>query len=113
MIFEYDELKEFITEDFDRFYQMGFSETQIYPAILNEYKYGEDFCPAENICIHIFLALNYVKNGLNFKIITEKLNHLITEEREQEIRAALGNEFIKYIADLALLMKNISWEHKG
>lgn len=106
MIFGYDELKESITEDFDRFYQMGFSETQILPAILNEYKYGEDFCPAENICIHIFLALNYAKNGLNFKIITEKLNHLITQESEQEIRAELGNESIKYITDLVLLMKS-------
>lgn len=108
MVFEYDELKESIAEDFDRFYQMGFSETQIFPAILNEYKYGEDFCPAENICIHIFLALNYAKNGLNFGPIIKKLNRLITEESEREIRAALGNEAIKYIADLALLMKNIN-----
>lgn len=63
MIFEYDELKESVTEDFDRFYQMGFSETQILPAVLNEYQHGEDFCPAEHICIHIFLALNYRKTG--------------------------------------------------
>lgn len=111
MIFEYDELKQSVTEDFERFYQMGFSETQIFPAVLDEYKYGEDFCTAENICIHIFLALNYAKNGLNFEIITGKLHHFITGESEQEVRAALGKESIKYAADLALLMKNTSWEH--
>lgn len=108
MIFKYDELKESVTEDFDRFYQMGFSEAQIFPAVLDEYKYGENFCLVENVCIHIFLALNYAKNGLNFKIITEELHHFITEESEQEIRATLGNESTKYVADLALLMKNIS-----
>lgn len=68
----------------------------------------EKISAQQKIFASIYLALNYVKNGWNFKIITEKLNHLITEESEQEIRGALGNEFIKYIADLALLMKNIS-----
>ena len=113
MIFEYEELKESVTEDFERFYQMGFSETQIFPAVLDEYKYGEDFCLAENACIHIFLALNYAKNGLNYEIITEELHHFITEKNEQEILAALGNDSIKYVADLVLLMKNTSWEHKS
>lgn len=113
MIFEYDELKESVTEDYERFYQMGFSETQIFPAVLNEYKYGEHFCLAENVCIHIFLALNYAKNRLNFKIITKELNLLITEESEQEVRASLGDESIKYVADYALLMKAIHQEHKS
>ena len=104
MIFAYDMLKESVTEDFERFYQMGFSETQIFPAVLNEYKYGEDFCLTENICIHIFLALNYAKNGLNFSSIMEGIHHLSTEDAKQEVRATLGNESIKYAADLAVLM---------
>lgn len=43
MIFEYEELKESVKEDFERFYKMGFNEKQIFPAVLNEYRYGEDF----------------------------------------------------------------------
>ena len=113
MFFEYDELKESVREDYERFYQMGFSETQIFPAVLDEFKYGENFGLAENVCIHLFLAQNYAKNGLNFKIITEELNHLITEESEKEVRATLGDESIKYFADLALLMKIISREHES
>ena len=113
MIFEYDELKQSVTEDFERFHQMGFSETQIFPAVLDEYKHGEDFCPAENVCIHLFLALIYAKNGLNFRAITKELHNFITEESEQEVWAALGRESIKYSEDLALLMKNTSWEHKS
>lgn len=36
MIFEYSELKQYVEEDFNRFYEMGFSEKQIFPAVLNE-----------------------------------------------------------------------------
>lgn len=61
MIFEYDELKECVTKDFERFYDMGFDEKQIFPAVLNEYEHGEDYCQLENICVHIFLALNYLE----------------------------------------------------
>lgn len=54
MIFEYEELKEYVEEDFERLYKMGFNENQIFPAVLNEYEYGEDFGFVENICIHVF-----------------------------------------------------------
>lgn len=87
---------------------MGFSETQILPAVLDEYRHGEDFCLTENVCIHLFLALNYAQNGLNFSAIAEELHHFITEEAKQEIRAALGDETIKYAADSAILMKKAS-----
>ncbi|MDE7434979.1 MAG: hypothetical protein K2N01_04030, partial [Lachnospiraceae bacterium] len=100
MIFEYDELKECVDEDFKRFYKMGFNEKQIFPAVLNEYEHGEDFCQVENICIHIFLALDYAKKNLNDKEIVEKLNQLLIEEVENEVKGELGNEYIKYITDL-------------
>lgn len=105
MIFEYDELKEAVTEDFEQFYQMGFSETQIFPAVLDEYKHGQDFCLTENVCIHIFLALNYAENGLNFHTIVEELHNFITEEVMQEIQVTLGDEAEKYNADFKMLMK--------
>ena len=59
MIFEYEELKECVKEDFERFYEMGFNEKQILPAVLNEYEHGEDFCLVEDICIHVLLGLKY------------------------------------------------------
>lgn len=54
MVFTYKELKEYVRGDFERFYEMGFQEEQIFLAVLDEYKYGKDFCPIENLCIHIF-----------------------------------------------------------
>ena len=112
MIFEYNLLKEAVTEDFERFYQMGFSETQIFPAVLDEYKHGEDFCLTENICIHMVLALNYAKNGLDFSAIMDKLHHFITEDAEQEVQDALGSDFEKYAVDLAVLIRKASVGNK-
>jgi uncharacterized protein YjaG (DUF416 family) len=38
MIHQYNELKQYIKEDFDMFYkQMKFNDEEIYPAILDEY----------------------------------------------------------------------------
>ena len=76
MIFGYDELKESVTEDFERFYEMGFNEKQIFPAILNEYEHGKDFCYLENVCIHIFIALNYAEKGMDYDEILRKLEVL-------------------------------------
>lgn len=104
MIFEYDELKECVEEDFERFYKMGFNEKQIFPAVLNEYEHGEDFCQIENICIHIFLALNYAEKELNSNKIVEKVKQLMTEEVENEVKIELGDEYTKYIADLNIIM---------
>ena len=112
MIFEYNLLKEAVTEDFERFYQMGFSETQIFPAVLNEFRHGKDFCLTENICIHMVLALNYAKNGLDFSEIMNKLHHFITEDAEQEVQDTLGSDFEKYAADLAMLMRKASVGNK-
>ena len=44
MIFEYDELKEYVKEDFEDFYKMGFDKKQIFHAVLDEYKHRGDFC---------------------------------------------------------------------
>ena len=49
MVFTYEELKEYVREDFERFYEMGFQEEQIFSAVLDEYKHGKDFCFTENI----------------------------------------------------------------
>ena len=100
MIFAYDELKEYIKEDFKQFCEMGFNEEQIFPAVLEEYQHGEDFCQVENICIHIFLILNYAEKKWNYNKIIDALKKLMTETVENEVMLALGNEYTKYIADL-------------
>ena len=106
MIFEYEELKEYVKEDFERFYEMGFNEKQIFPAVLNEYEHGEDFCLVENICIHDLLVLNYSEKKLNYTEIIEKLSHLMNEEAENEIKNELGNEYTKFITDLNSVRSN-------
>ncbi len=100
MIFKYDELKECVKEDFERFHNMGFNEKQIFPAVLNEYEYGENFCHIENICIHIFLILNYLEKNLDFDLIVEKLKRIVNEVSEKEVKSELESEYIKFKKDL-------------
>lgn len=106
MIFEYEELKECVEEDFERFYKMDFNENQIFPAVLNEYEHGEGFGLVENICIHLFLILFYKEKNLNCKQIIDRLNQLMSEEEEREIKVELGNEYSKLIADLSIVKNN-------
>lgn len=100
MVFTYEELKEYVREDFERFYEMGFQEEQIFSAVLDEYKHGKDFCSTENICIHIFLALNYLRRGLNTDVAVGHLRRLLTEESEHLVKSELGDEYPNYITDL-------------
>lgn len=106
MIFEYEELKECVEEDFERFYKMGFNENQIFPAVLNEYEHGEDFDFVENICIHVFLILFYIEKNLNGNQIIVKLNQLMDAEAESKIMVGLGNEYSKFITDLSIVKNN-------
>lgn len=105
MIFEYEELKECVEEDFERFYKQGFNERQIFPAVLNEYEHGEDFCLVENICVHVFLVLIYAEKNMNCNEIIEKLNQLLAGMEENEIEIDLGNEYSKFITDLSIVRK--------
>lgn len=100
MIFKYDELREYVAEDFERFYKLGFSDEQIYPAILNEYEHGEGFYDVENICIHIFTALNYKEKGLNYNKIVGKIKQLLCEGLKNKIEADLRDEYSKFLVDL-------------
>ena len=106
MIFEYDELKECVEEDVERFYKMGFNEKQIFSAVLDEYEHGENFCKIENICIHIFLILSYTKRDMNFGEIMEKLQQLMDTTIENQVQDELGDEYIKFVADFKIVMKN-------
>lgn len=109
MIFDYAELKEFVREDFDRFYQMGFDESQMLPAILNEYEHGRGFCQTENVCIHIFLAQNYIKRGLKYRKIIEHLHRLLTEDVYCEMQQELTDDYMKCIEDLDGIIDSTSW----
>ena len=114
MIFGYEELKEYVKEDFEQFYEWGFNEDEILSAVLEEYEHGEGFCQVENICIHISLVLNYAEKAFNYRKIIERLKQLMAEIGENEMTSALGNEYEKYTADLdrILLMEAADGERK-
>ena len=103
MIFKYDELKECVEEDFERFYKMGFNENQILPAVLNEYEHGEDFGFVENVCIHVFLVLFYREKNLKYSQIIDRLNQLMNEQDENELKIELGNEYTEFATDLSII----------
>ena len=68
------------------------------PAIINEYEHGEDFCQVENICIHIFVAKNYIENNWNPNRIVEKIKLLMDDEVKIEL-IDLGDEYSKFNKD--------------
>ena len=99
MIFQYNELKDSIEDDFERFSKWGFNEKQIFPAVMDEYKYGEDFSQIENICIHVFLILFYRKNAMTYDFILIELNKLVLLVGQDAIKNDLGKDFDEFIAD--------------
>ena len=103
MLFSYNELKESVREDFDRFCNLGFEEAQIVPAVLDEYRHGENFSPAENLCIHLFLALHYQEKGFALSKIIQSINRLMTQELFNELQGASGTDGICFAADLSRL----------
>ena len=105
MIFRYRELKAYVREDFERFCGMGFDAEQILPAILDEYRYGEDFSMAENMCIHLFVALNCGEKGMEVYGIAEKLRAVLTGASIREVRPALGEDEAEFLEDLELAGK--------
>ena len=102
MIFSYEELKDYVREDFERFYQMGFDERQIIPAVVNEYAHGAGFCRTEYACILVFLALCYRERGLNCRSLTEKIRE--SQGTPHEVQASLGDDAPKYQADLSAVV---------
>ncbi len=100
MIFKYVELKECVLDDFEVFLNMGFDEKQTYFAVLNEYEHGKDFCQIECICIHIFLVLNYKKNGMIYDFIIEKLENLLENVKDDDIKKDLENEYQWFLDDI-------------
>lgn len=104
MTFRYDELKEYVREDFERFCNMGFTEKQILPAVLTEYAHGQDFSATENICIHIFLVSNYREKGFMAEPIISKIKQLLSEKSYSGILSELGAESEKCIADLGVIL---------
>lgn len=105
MIFEYDELKECVAEDFERFCKMGFNEKQILSAVMNEYEHGEDFCETEKNCIYIFIAQIYAEKEWKYDEIIEKLEASLKSEETNKIKADLGNEYKKFCTDFNALIK--------
>lgn len=103
MLFSYNELKESVREDFDRFCNLGFEEAQIVPAVLDEYRHGEDFSPVENLCIHLFLALHYQEKGFALSEIIQRIKRLMTKELFNELQSASGIDGACFTADLSRL----------
>lgn len=99
MVIQYDELKDGVKEDFERFSQWGFNEEEIFFAVLDEYKYGEGFSQIENICIHIFLILFYKKNAMSYDFILIELNKMVLLVGQEAIKVDLGKEYDEFVAD--------------
>lgn len=101
MIFEYEELRNCVREDFETFYrEMRFTEAQVILAVLNEYEHGEEFTVTEEICIYLFLAEIYKEEGLNTVEVTKKLFELLSEKNIQIVKKDLGDKYLNFNDDL-------------
>jgi hypothetical protein len=105
MTFRYKELKEYVREDFTRFYCMKFTDEQILSAVLNEYKYAPDYCYAEEVCIFIILAKMYIKYNLNEKRIVDRIEEITLKEWD-DIRNEIGLDWVKVDEDLSKIRGN-------
>lgn len=105
MIFDYDELKEYVSEDFERFSLMGFDEKQIFPAILAEYEYAADFCLVERICIYVFIILNYIEKNMDYLVIVEELKKIIEESEKDAIKEELNQDYEKFLLDIDTIIE--------
>ncbi len=70
---------------------------------MDEYKHASDFHCVENICIHIFLALEYEKNNLNNEKIVNEIPILINNSVLIEAKNVLKEDFHKFMEDIATL----------
>lgn len=82
---------------------MGFNEKQIFSAVLNEYEHGEDYDQAENVCVYIFLVLNYMDKNMDYSEIIEEIKSLISDEAKRDIEDSLGNDYVKFVNDLRII----------
>ncbi len=100
MIFKFNELEESIKKNFVFFHkEMRFSSEQIYSAIMDEYIWGEDFTNTEEICIHIFLVLNYSENNLNYANVLENLKNKMSLMSLEDIKRELEDEYDEFIKE--------------
>ena len=100
MIFKYDELKGYIRADFNRFVDMGFDYKHIFPAVLDEYTNGKEFCRTEEVCICIFVCCLYREFAMNVKYVQHKLTSLLQKADMQAIKRELGDEYECFVNDV-------------
>lgn len=105
MLFSYDELKKHVQEDFERFCGMGFDETQVLPAVLDEFQHGQDFTQTENICIHVILVLCYEENGWDAAPVRSKIKQLTKGECYESACPALGDAADRFLSDFKAAME--------
>lgn len=109
MIYRYDELKQYIQEDFDVFYnQMKFNEKQIYPAILDEYIHGRDPSGVKNVCIHIFVIINYINNNMGIENIYVELKRKLGRIDLEVLQQELDEEYESFLVDIEFIKSKLN-----
>ncbi len=104
MIHQYNELKQYIKEDFDMFYkQMKFNDEEIYPAILDEYIHGGDLSGVKYICIHVFIIMNYMSENMNAEKIYAELKQRIERVGIEVVRQELNDEYKFFLEDMNMI----------
>lgn len=108
MRFGYEELKEYIKEDFDEFYSdWHFTKSQVVPAILNEYEHGKEYCKTEECVIYIAIALNFIKGNISLEELLGTFNLLFSDENLYKYRNEISNEFALMENDINFIKKHL------
>ncbi|MCM1158569.1 MAG: hypothetical protein NC300_06945 [Bacteroidales bacterium] len=115
MVFKYQELKQYIKEDFDEFYKrFKFNDKQIYLAILDEYIYGGDPSGVKYICIYVFIIINYMSENMNVEKIYAELKQRIDRVGIEVVRQELNEEYKFFLEDMNMIESEIkAGEIKG
>lgn len=109
MIFGYEELKEYVNEDFNRFFnRRKFTSSQVIPAILDEYEDAKDYSETEECVIYVDIALNFIMENISLGELAEKLNLLFSEENLQNYKNDIKNDFILMENDINFIKKHLN-----
>jgi hypothetical protein len=104
MIHQYNELKQYIKEDFDMFYkQMKFNDDEIYLAILDEYIHGGDTSGVKYICIYVLIIMNYMSENMNVEKIYAELKKRIDRVGIEVVRQELNEEYKFFLEDMNMI----------
>ena len=101
MIFTYQEIKNDIQSEFNRFLnRLGYSITDTFYATMGESENRDDFTLAEECCMYICLTLLLKENNEKLDFFRKRLSELISDKNIKTYQSELKEEYSIFLNDV-------------